>query len=434
MPAIPVPDADVPFADFSRAWPARLPLAKDGGITLAIEQPREVWDFRQVRLGPLGAASEEVANAKAALEAAGMQFDAEKVASMVDFEDAGSFIVRFGERRRGGFARRTPGDEQFLIETLSPAPASGTEHEASPRLERTWFAFYAPKASKNVTAANAPSERGIALVMPGIFGTPEGTLESTVASLRSRGWFVLRMLAQPSRFTQRVTFTVDPEASDEGMDAKGAEIAAVLTGRAAECAYAVQGAFQHILKEHAELAGLPRIAIGFSGGAITLPVVVAREPDKYAAAVLVGGGAHYWLINAHSTYADMIAAISIDWTKAPTLEQRRRVADAYLRHAPLDSFHTAAALRGKPTLMIQANADSAVAAVLGDVLWERAGRPDRWIRPGEHLPLFISLIKDLPAINDWLDGHVDGTKAGSSDAKIPSMPASASNPVPKEPK
>lgn len=428
MPAIPAPDAGAPFADYSHAWPARLALGQDGTITLAIDEPSLAWQFRQGRFGPLLPTQRDESDAAAILTAAGVDFNEANIRRAINFEGAGSFVVRFEDGPRQGVARRTPGVEQFLIETLSPA----ADASDAPKLERTWFVFYAPKRGTNADATGASVPRGIALVMPGVFGTPEGTVEATVASLRSHGWHVLRMLAQPSRFTQRITFDVDLEASDEAMDAKGAQIAAVLSDRAAECAYAVQGAFGHMLAKHAELAQLPRIVIGFSGGAITLPVVVAREPDAYDAAVVVGGGAHYWLINAHSTYADMIAAIAINWTKPPTLEPRRRVADAYLRHAPLDSFHTAAALRGKPTLMIQANADSAVAAVLGDVLWERSGKPDRWIKPGEHLPLFISLIKDLPAINEWLDQHVGPVHAGTGNTNMYDLLPGSSNPDSKE--
>lgn len=428
MPGIPVPDAGAPFVDYSRAWPARVALTKEGGITLVIDEPGLPWDFRQGRFGPLLPTAADVSDAKAVLNAAGIAFEEGKLENAINFEGRGSFIARFEQGPRRTFAKRTTGSDQFLVATLKPAATTG----GAPSLERTWFVFYEPKPSKDAEPALHPTLRGIALLMPGVFGTPEGTLEATVTSLRLQGWHVLRMLAQPSRFTQAVTFRVDPGAREGAIDAEGAEIAAVLSERAAECAYAVQGAFEHVLKEHAELANLPRVAIGFSGGAITLPVVVAREPNAYAVAILVGGGAHYWLINAYSTYADMIAAISIDWTTPPTPEQRRHIAEAYLRHAPLDSFHTAAALRGKPTLLIQANADSAVAAVLGDVLWERAGKPDRWIRAGEHLPLFISLIKDLPAINDWLDQHVDPAHSGRGDAKMGDMPASNSHPDTKE--
>jgi len=398
MPAIPLPDSSAPFAEFSKAWPARVPLGKEGVLTVAIERPRVSWGFSHL-VFDLVAREADKEEASAVLSAAGIEFTSDVIEQAVAFEAGGSFVARFTENARKGMAKRTLGSDHFVVATLTPASVNAKV----PSIERTGFALYSPITPKGSTPRPA---RGVALVMPGIFGTPEGTLESLVASLRRDGWHVLRMLAQPSRFTQAVSWTINPAASDAEIDALGREIASTLTNRAAECAYAVEGAFRHVNMIHPELAELPRIAIGFSGGAISLPTVVAREPSKYKAAVLVGGACQYWLINAHSTYADMIRAIHVEWTTQPTVDQKRRVAEAYLSHAPLDAFHTAAALHGTPTLVIQANADSAVASVLGDVLWERLGKPDRWIRPGEHLPLFISLIKDLPAINDWINAKV----------------------------
>lgn len=413
MPAIPLPDAAAPFVDFSQAWPARMPLGKEGVLAVAIERPRVSWGFSHL-VFDLVAREADKEEASFVLSAAGIEFSSDAIDQAVAFEAGGSFIARFTENARKGMAKRTVGADHFVVATLAP-PTNGSK---IPSIERTGFAFYnplKPAGAGGVTPPPRPS-RGIALVMPGIFGTPEGSLESLVASLRRDGWHVLRMLAQPSRFTQAVAWTIDPAASDAEIDALGKEIAGTLTNRAAECAYAVEGAFRYVHMLHPELAEMPRIAIGFSGGAISLPTVVAKEPAKYKAAVLVGGACHYWLTNAHSTYADMIRAIRVEWTAQPTLEQRRRVAEAYLRHAPLDAFHTAAALRGTPTLVIQANADSAVASVLGDVLWERLGKPDRWIRPGEHLPLFISLIKDLPALNDWLNAKVPAPRVEATPA------------------
>lgn len=407
MPSIPLPDATVPFQDFSKAWPARLPLGKEGVLAVAIERPPISWSFSHLAfdLVPRAADKEE---AGVILSAAGIEFTPDAIDRAVAFEASGSFISRFTENARKGMAKRTIGTEHFVVMTLTP-PTKGS---TTPAIERTGFVFYAPLKTNAANGkapqapAEAPAARGVALVMPGIFGTPEGTLESLVASLRKDGWHVLRMLAQPSRFTQGVSWTIDPAASDAEIDALGKDIAETLTNRTAECAYAVEGAFRYVFMSNHDLAELPRVAIGMSGGAISLPTVVAREPAKYKAAVLVGGSCHYWLTNAHSTYADMIRAIHVEWKAPPTMDQKRRIAEAYLRHAPLDAFHTAAALHDTPTLVIQANADSAVASVLGDVLWERLGKPERWIRPGEHLPLFIALIKDLPAINSWLDAKV----------------------------
>lgn len=421
MPAIPTPDPALAFLDFSKAWPARLPLGVQGRPTITIEQPRIVWDFRHMRNGPLFPRAEDESDAAAALQAAGIEFDAGALSKYVRFEGRGSFITRFERGARPGPMKRTLGAEHFEVVSLSPARVAVEAGAASPpSMERTWFVLYEPLPfkSKQADAPIKDSLRGVALVMPGIFGTPEGSIEGLVASLRARGWCVLRMLAQPSRFTQRIVFQFDPAASSAEVDANGQEIATALGDRAAECAYAVQGAFEHVNAKHPNLAKLPRVAIGCSGGAITLPIVVAREPEAYNAAILIGGGCHYWLVNDHSTYAEMVGALAADWKAPPTLDHRRAVADAYLRHAPLDAFHTAAALRGKPVLMVQANADSAVAAVLGDVLWERLGKPERWIRAGEHLPLFISLAKDLPAINAWIDSHVP-REAGEQEGHAP---------------
>src|SRR5205085_268147 len=69
------------------------------------------------------------------------------------------------------------------------------------RLQRTWFALYEPK--------DGPA-RGVALLMPGLFNTPEPVIDHVVAQLRGRGWAVLRMMAQPSRFTELLSFDLDP--------------------------------------------------------------------------------------------------------------------------------------------------------------------------------------------------------------------------------
>src|SRR6185295_16415023 len=110
-----------------------------------------------------------------------------------------------------------------------------------------------------------------------------------------------------------------------------------------------------------ELKRMPRIAMGFSGGAMTLPTVVAREPERYAAAIMIGGGADFWLLTARSNYTRFIDAARVSWTgRDKTAADERAVDDLYLRTSPLDSFHTAAALSGIPVLMIIGANDLAV--------------------------------------------------------------------------
>ena len=79
-------------------------------------------------------------------------------------------------------------------------------------------------------------------------------------------------------------------------------------------------------------------------------------------------------------------------------------AQLYLKNAPLDSYHTAAALKGKPVLLIQGTTDLAVPSPLGDLLWERLGKPERWLQDGQgHEVLFMLLPQEFDKMMDWLD-------------------------------
>ncbi|QQS10132.1 MAG: alpha/beta hydrolase [Phycisphaerales bacterium] len=274
-------------------------------------------------------------------------------------------------------------------------------HVPSASASRTWFVLHTPE-----------HPRAVVLLMPGMLGTPEGMLELMAKRLMARDIAVLRMIAQPSRFTQHAEFIVPDR---ESIPSLAGHIAEVFGDRTAECAYAAQAAFEHVFKAHPELASVPRVAIGYSAGAMTLPTVLALEPDKYAAGVIVGGGCHYWLISELSNYATMIDAIVTNWgATPPTADLRSDLAEAYLAHAPLDSFHTATILKGTPMLMYQAKADLAVPTELGDVLWDRLGKPERWLRDGGHESLFFQhLPKDLDAIVTWIE----------SNAKLKELPA-----------
>lgn len=413
--AFDLPNVDLPYLDFTAAWPAR--RENDGHITFVRTIPDVTvpWVYRQVMFTPLRPRAVDVADATALPVAWGLSAK-EGERGGIAFEDPGAFLVRFDatERER---ARRTLGREAFVVSTIRDrASSDGTKSAA---IERTWFIYYDPIAPDK---GAIPAPKGVLLFMPGIYGTPEGACEDVVKAFRQRGWGVLRMLAQPSRFTERVQFVIDLE---KPLDAAAERIASWTADRTAECAYAVQGAFAHIEETVPETKGLPRIALGFSGGAMTLPSVVAREPDKYAGAVTIAGGANLWLIAAHSSLGDMIKAVTIQWLpKPPTREQRAKLSDLYLAKNPLDSFHTARALKGKHVLMIQASGDTGVPSALGDVLWERLGRPDRWMRPGDHLPLFMYLQRDIPAIVEWADGVLaspDGPpmKVRISDPAVP---------------
>lgn len=403
------PDVSAPFLPFADTWPARLTHEGRMAVVRVIPGVDRPWVYRHVavaRHSPREPDFDDLAALPREWTRAG---DRDR---RVHFEGAGSVLVRFDSPDREGM-RRTLGAEHFVVETAREADASRVA-DASLEVERTWFVLYDPLPPAKGEAI--PPARGVVLFMPGMFGTPEGSCELIVRGFRERGWGVVRMLTQPSRFTQRQRFEIDQRRP---MDAQGEAIARVVSERAAECAYAVQGAMDHAMEARPGWAMLPRLAVGCSAGAMTLPTVVAREPEKYAGAVMITGGAHLWLILAHSSLKDLIGATQIEWIPGvPTPAERAALADAYLTHAPLDPFHTAQALRGKRVLLIQGSRDTGVPTALGDVLWERLGRPERWMRPGDHLDVFLRMPAELPKILDWAEHLLAPDHAPTAPAKV----------------
>jgi fermentation-respiration switch protein FrsA (DUF1100 family) len=123
---------------------------------------------------------------------------------------------------------------------------------------------------------------------------------------------------------------------------------------------------------------------------------------------MIGGGADFWLMITHSNYAKWIDAFRVTWTGRERSAEDVAGADgAYLALTPLDSFHTAAALKGKPVLMIVGDYDRAVPTQLGKLLWDRIGekdpRSEYWTRPVGHELLFVALPRDFDAIGAWIE-------------------------------
>lgn len=261
-------------------------------------------------------------------------------------------------------------------------------------LERTWFSLYDPRSGP---------ARGIAVMMPGLFGTPEAVFDQMVRHLQARGWVVLRMMAQPSRYTEALDVQVDPEDVE-----KAAAVCAEVFGqRVAECAYAVEAALAWAREKRPEIAGKPAVILGGSGGAMSLPTVVARMPQTFDAAVLIAGGSDFATIAVTSNYVEWVDSVRISFGGGrPTPAQLEAFGEAYLSRSPLDSYHTASALEGTPVLMLHASRDRAVPAAQGEQLWERLGKPERRVYTMGHETIFISLPLRYGSIMDWLDERV----------------------------
>jgi len=392
------PAADAPFLPAKDAFPPTIsPVAAPGrsGIIHEILPPEgsKVLRFRSARLGydP----DQDPSADRALTDILGPDW---KTTHRPDFEGRGSMHFRFDFSEPGQPAKRDDRAAFYFQYTSARAAANLPAHTpanqpAPVRIERTWFAFYDPSPSATPT-----TPRPLVLFIPGVFGTPEPICNTLIARLRKEGYPVLRMLAHPSRFTQSELYAIDPENIDETVRLAAAEISL----RAAECAQSSRDALAYVESRRPALAGTSVIGIGFSGGAMVMPTVLALQPERFSAAVMVGGGADWWLIQSRSNYAGWIDALRVAWTNPPTEAQERQADAAYLNAAPLDAYHTAAVLKNSRTLIIQGDADLAVPSNLGDLLWERAGRPERWLDHSSHESLFLGLPLQFDRLMQWL--------------------------------
>lgn len=406
----PLPDP-APVAE-SLTWPSRIAPAGDPHARGVIRDLSDAIDLRGVRptAGIRKPTPQDLADARALLSDA---------ADHAVFEGPGAFFFRpitLANIDLSKATLRSASPGQNGPRSAKPVDPPGPDHpeppaappaaptyfvfvsaepgpDGAPLIQRTWFGVYAP-------AADQP--RGVALLLPGMLNTPEPVINDFATGLRKQGWFVLRMMCQSSRFTQTIVFDINLTDLPGSM----ARVASELSDRVAECAFSVEAAMQHIYSSHPDLRPLPRIAVGMSGGAIIIPTIIARDPAPYAAAVLIAGGADFFAISDLSNYKYLINAVDFRWLPQAPTDQQRAAADAlYLKDAPLDAYTTAAALKGKPILMIHGDHDGAVPAKTGDLLWERLGKPERWVQTAGHEEVFFKLPKEMDKIMAWIDDH-----------------------------
>ncbi|MCE7969919.1 MAG: hypothetical protein DYG94_14400 [Leptolyngbya sp. PLA3] len=389
--------------DRASIWPQRWSKSEDvrGAI---IPMEGTLRDWVGVRLGEdhyLRSVPEDASDAAAAARVARMETGYQYV-----LEGPGAFVFRKADRSLKG--RPTSSTPDAMFRFVSGRPMGKTNGVEVVMIERTWFAYY--------DAAKAGERRGLIVMVPGLFGVPEPVNDRFVELCVQDGWAVLRMLSHPSRFTERTRFPID--IADMGASAQ--RIADELGQRAAEVAYAAQAGVRHVHKIRPQIEDEPHVLIGMSGGAMAGPTVHALEPEVYDAVVLVAGGANFLMVNEESNYAGWVQAINLDWgvpfdRLADGDKHLADLSNAYMERAPLDAYHLAALVRGKPVLVLQASADKAVPSRFGDQLWERLGQPERWKFAAGHELLFLTLNNFTPSILKWLDEHVGAESAPAAD-------------------
>lgn len=324
--------------------------------------------------------------------------------------------IRFEQRGAYAFYMLSPPEKNADLDPktrrLIPAQlfrvVTARKHANAILAERTWFAIHRP--------APGTADRGTVLLMPGIFGEPKPFLNRLIPRLTRDGHTVVHLLAQSARFTEQRRFEIATDAEPAAIG----EIASEMTQRIAECAYAVEVAMNHADRTWPDLAKLPRLAIGMSGGAMTLPTILARDPQRYTAAIMIAGGAELLSLTDLSAYKPMIGALDFFWQGGPPTDERRRaMSELFLSAMPLDPYHTAAAIAPKRLLIIHGKFDAAVPAANGELLWQRLNRPERWTVNGGHEAVFIWANQNVAALINWLKNESPTPKGVTVDGNAP---------------
>ena len=81
--------------------------------------------------------------------------------------------------------------------------------------------------------------------------------------------------------------------------------------------------------------------------------------------------------------------------------------EIYLNTPSRDPYHLAQELPHKKTLLVHAKYDAVVPAENGDLLWERAGYPERWVFASGHLGLFMTFDWHTHDIVQWLNSAIN---------------------------
>jgi hypothetical protein len=201
----------------------------------------------------------------------------------------------------------------------------------------------------------------------------------------------------------------------------GREVAAWLEERHCNIVGAADAALAMLNRQDPALPNKPLVIVGASAGALYVPGLAASLERQSDASVLITGGANMFrvILDSH-----LVRWNGANGTKTYLDDNADAIDAAFLEASPRDPFNTAPLLDRERTLIIHARDDGFVPHETGDVLWERAGRPERWVYPGGHVGFFLTFGSHADDIAEWIDEKVPSTAAqangqtpGRDDAK-----------------
>lgn len=227
--------------------------------------------------------------------------------------------------------------------------------------------------------------------------------------LCNQGWLVLQIDASTTRRPE------SPVRADASGDLRHAaeQLARTIDNRVAEIAYAAEAGLDYLQDTQPRLQDKPVVIAGYSAGALVAPSVATLLHDRVEAVVLVGGGANLLNIARRSSLTN--GGIAVRWEGTglsdgedciPAESDWARLEKAYLTASKLDPYNTAPFLLDKPVLVFHGVFDDIVPADAGDLLYQRLGRPERFVFTLGHRGLFWRLPSQAGLIGRWLEKTV----------------------------
>ena len=262
--------------------------------------------------------------------------------------------------------------------------------------------------------------RGTALVLSGL--DAGHNTKRLVNELTEDGWAVVQIYNLVFEFNLDNAIPFTDTSSPEKL---GADIAQLFESRHCTTAGAADTTLAILAEELPSVAGKPLVLVGLSAGALYAPGLAATLPQPPDATVLVTGGASVLRVLQGTSLATWHGEARK--TKRFLDDNIDAIDAAFLAASPRDPHNTAPLLDRKRTLIIHARNDGFVPHETGDTLWERAGRPERWIFPGGHAGFYLTFNWHADDIAEWIDQATRGPTEAvrSSPSPAPGSPSPA---------
>jgi hypothetical protein len=239
--------------------------------------------------------------------------------------------------------------------------------------------------------------KGLAFILCGLGGMQHSS-KTLGAELLKDGWAVVYMLTVLNVPDYSLEVTLEGEyPASAAINLFDKKYCQVIT--------ATKAIRERMEEQLPSLQHLPLALIGISAGALNTPAVYHELQDDVDAVVLVAGGANMFTIVQDGVFTNW--HFVDEQKKRFSNDELKMIEAEYLRIPSRDPYFLAPELPRDRTLIIHAKWDKIVPAKNGDLLYNRAGKPERWIYPSGHLGLFATFSSHAPEIVTWIDSKID---------------------------